>query len=218
MFSEARKNMVDGQIHTASVTDPNILQAFETVPREVFVPEKLKNVAYTDANLDLGQGRYLLDPIVYARMLQFCAPHSDDVALDVASGSGYSSIILSRLVKTVISLEKNKRQRDKCERVIQSLNVCNVMQVDGGITLGADEYAPYSLIVINGAVSEVPAKILNQLDVGGRLICVLKSDGCSKGTATLFSKSQSGNVSMKVLFDASVPVLAEFAGETEFAL
>ncbi len=218
MFSNSRKNMVDGQIHTASVTNADLLQAFETVPRELFVPEKLKSVAYTDANLDLGQGRFLLEPLVYAKMLQACSPCADDVVLDVASGSGYSSVILSHLVNTVISLEKNKRQKDKCERVLQSLDVCNVVLVDGDIVSGAKDHAPYSLIVINGAVCEVPADILNQLAVGGRLVCVLAEKGDSKGSATLFRKSEGGHVSKTYLFDASVPFLPEFLCEEAFAL
>ncbi len=218
MFSEARKNMVDGQIHTAGVVNPMLLKAFETVPRELFVPEKLKNVAYTDINLDLGQGRYLIAPIAFSRMLEFAAPKADDVVLDIASGGGYSSVILSSIVNTVISLEVNKRQRDKAQRNMQAMDICNVVQVEEDIKKGAPEYAPYSLVVINGAVEEVPANIFDQLAVGGRLVTVVKELERNVGKATLFTKSDNGNISSKILFDAAVPNLDEFQKEDVFAL
>lgn len=217
MFSEARKNMVDGQIHTAGVTNPDLLKAFEDMPRELFVPEKLKHVAYTDVDLDLGQGRYLVEPIVYSKMLEYANLSKNDVVLDVASGCGYSSAILSRLANTVISLESNKRQRDKAERVMQSLDICNVVHVDGDIARGVADHAPYSLIVINGSVPEVSDDLLDQISCGGRLVCVLQSSSVSGGRATLFTKSSNGNISSRTLFDASVPSLKEFSVEQGFA-
>ncbi len=217
MFSEARKNMVDGQIHTAGVVNPLLLEAFETVPRELFVPEKLKYVAYTDISLDLGQGRYLLAPIAYSRMLEFVTPRADDVVLDIASGSGYSSVILSKLVNTVISLEINKRQKDKALRNMQSMDICNVVQVEGAINQGEPEHAPYSLIVINGAVEYVPDVIFDQLAVNGRLITIIKNTDLSIGKATLFTKSDNGIISSKILFDVAVPNLDEFEKEDVFA-
>jgi protein-L-isoaspartate(D-aspartate) O-methyltransferase len=217
MFSDARKNMVDGQVHTAGVSNPLILEAFGTVPRELFVPEKLKNVAYTDISLDLGQGRSLLAPIAYSKMLEFAAPQPHEVVLDVAAASGYSSVILSKLVNTVISLDKNKRQKDKAQRAMQSLDICNVVQVDGDVAQGASEYAPYSLIVINGAVEEVPQVILDQLAVNGRLITIVQTSEFSVGKATIFTKSDKGVVSSKILFDAAVPSIPEFEKAEAFS-
>lgn len=207
--------MVDGQIHTAGVVSPAILEAFSSIPRELFVPEKYKSIAYTDTNLDLGQGRVLLSPVVYSRMLEYAETKPCDVALDIASASGYSSVILSSLVGTVIALEKNKRQKDKAERLIQNLNICNVFQVDGEIEEGAAEHAPYSLILINGAVSHVPDPLLEQLSKDGRLIApVISAESCVR--VTMFRKSDNGSVSSKILFDTAVPELSEFAARPEF--
>lgn len=216
MFSDARKNMVDGQIHTAGVVNPRILDAFSTVPRESFVPEKIRNIAYTDVSLDLGQGRFLLEPIAYSRMLEFVRPQESDVVLDVGSASGYSSAILSNLVSTVISLEKNKRQKDKAVRNMQLLGACNVVQVDGEIHEGAPKHAPYSLIIINGAVEEVPECFFDQLANGGRLITVVKDVDQKVGKATLFAKSMAGEVSSRILFDAALPNLPGFEKQKEF--
>lgn len=217
MFSQARKNMVDGQVHTSGVVSPLILQAFEEVPRELFVSEKLKGVAYTDISLDLGQGRSLLAPIAYSKMLEFAAPKQHEVVLDIASASGYSSVILSKLVNTVISLEKNKRQKDKALRNMQSMNICNVVHVDGEIDKGAPDHAPYSLIMINGAIAKINKSILDQLAPNGRLVTVIKDSEFSVGKATLFTKSESGVVSSKILFDVAVPNLPEFENDNSFA-
>ena len=92
------------------MVDTGILQSFETVPRELFIPEKLQGVAYTDENIDIGQGRFVMEPIIHAKLLQAVLPVAGDIVLDIGIGSGYSSAILSPLVTTVIALEHNKRQ------------------------------------------------------------------------------------------------------------
>lgn len=215
-FLQTRINMVDGQIHPAGVVDPRILESFETVPRELFVPERLQGVAYTDEDLDIGQGRYLLEPITHAKMMQAVQPVEMDVVLDIGVGAGYSSAILSPMVTTIIALEHNKRQMDKATKLWDRLDVCNVALIEGTLTDGVPEQAPYSLIIINGAVEEVPDNIIDQIDVGGRLIAVIRKAGHAAGQAVLFVKSQSGDVSSKILFDASVPFLKGFEPKVRF--
>ncbi|MGH1403103.1 MAG: protein-L-isoaspartate O-methyltransferase family protein [Alphaproteobacteria bacterium] len=215
-FSQARKNMVDGQVHTAGVVDPRILDMFSTVPRELFVPEKLQGVSYTDENLDIGQGRCLMEPITHARLLQEARLVESDVVLDIAAGSGYSSAILSPIVSTVIALENNKRQMDKAQRVWDKLDMCNIVLETGKLNEGVTEHAPYSLIVINGSVPEVPDVILKQLAVGGRLVTVIAQKGDTIGQAKLFYKNDNGDVSSKTLFDTGIPFLADFGLEDAF--
>ncbi len=217
-FLQERTNMIDGQIHTAGVVNEAILNAFQTTPRELFLPEKLKAVAYTDENLDIGQGRYLMEPIVHSKMLQAIEPTSSDVVLDIGCGSGYSSAILSSIVSTVIAVENNKRQIDKANRAWESLDCCNIALIDNKLNEGEPEHAPYSMIVINGAVTEVPSAILDQLDINGRLVTVVTKAGQKNGQAMLFVKNQNGSVSSKALFDASIPFLKEFYHEAAFQL
>ncbi len=215
-FSQARKNMVDGQIHTAGVVDPRILDAFSSLPREAFVPEKLQNVSYTDENLNIGQGRWLLEPITHARLLQEARLVSNDVVLDIAAGAGYSSAILSSIVSTVIALENNKRQTDKAQRVWEKLGMCNIVLESGDLNQGVAKHAPYSLIVINGSVPEVPNAILEQLAVGGRLVTVIAQENDTIGQAKLFYKNENNDVSSKVLFDTGIPFLNEFGKDGVF--
>ncbi len=217
-FEQARTNMVDGQIHTAGVVDDGILNAFLTVPREQFVPEKLKGIAYSDEDIDIGQGRYMLEPITHARMLQKAEVCADDVVLDIGSGAGYSSAILSSLVTTVIAVEHNKRQMDKAVKQWDSQGICNVVLIDDVLTDGNAQHAPYSLIIINGAVSEVPDVLFDQLDNGGRLITIIKKPNSVMGSVTLFRKGENGEVSSMPLFEAGTPFLKGFEAVPEFVL
>lgn len=215
-FKKMRENMVDGQIHTNGVVDEAILNSFLTVPRELFVPEKLQHVSYADENVDIGQGRYLIEPMVHAKMLQQVGVRSDDVVLDIGCGYGYSSAILSSLVTTVIAVEHNKRHCEKAKRVWEKLDLCNIVLVEDALQGGAPEHAPYSLIVINGAVPEVPEAFLDQLDLNGRLVAVVQDAGSVQGQAKLYMKDDQGYVSSIALFDAGIPVLEEFKKEPEF--
>ncbi len=215
-FSQARINMIDGQISTASVVNPKILESFGFVPRELFVPEKLKDIAYMDESLDIGQGRFLLAPIAYAKMLEAVTPNENDVVLDIGCGSGYSSAILSPLVTTVIALEHNKRQMDKAVKLWEQLGACNIALIEGALTDGVLEQAPYSLIIFNGAVSKIPPKIIDQIGNGGRLIAIIKEADSYVGCATLFAKNCNGDVSSKKLFDANAPFLKGFEPESKF--
>lgn len=215
-FPKARVNMIDGQLSTSGVVNEQILESFSYVPREMFVPQKLRDVAYIDESLDIGQGRFLLSPIVYSKMVQAANPCGFDVVLDIGSAYGYSSAILSPLVTTVIALEHNKRQMDKAAKLWEQLGVNNIVLSEGELANGVPEQAPYSLIIINGAVSEVPKKIIDQIDVGGRLVAVVREDSSYVGCATLFIKSHNGDVSCKKLFDANIPFIKGFEPSLEF--
>ena len=215
-FDAARKNMVDGQIHTASVVNPHILDSFSRIPRELFVPEKQRDISYVDECINIGQGRYLMEAVVLARLLQAAEPKQDNVALVVGSDSGYSCAILSTLVSTVIAVEDRKRHLDRAARAFEKLDICNIATFEKPIVDGDKERAPYDVILINGAVESVPDIILSQLAKGGRLITVLNNVSCSVGQATLFSKNEQGHISSRALFDASVPLIEDFTKETVF--
>ncbi len=215
-YLQTRINMVDGQIHPNGVVDQRILDSFQTVPRELFVPERLRGVSYTDDDLDIGQGRYLLDPTTHAKMIQAVLPRETDVVLDIGVGAGYSCAILSPMVTTIIALEHNKRQMDKATKLWDKLDCCNVALIEGKLEDGVPEQAPYSLIFINGAVSSVPVSIIDQLDINGRLVTVLRENSQSCGRAVMFMKSKDGSVSSKVLFDANVSFLSSFKPKRAF--
>lgn len=216
-FKKARENMMDGQVHPFGVVDEKILDVFATVPRELFVPEKLQSVAYIDEDLEIGRGRYLMESKVHAKMLQALDLNETDVALDIGVASGYSSVILSHLVTTVIALENDKAYIEQATKTWQNQNVNNAVMVGGAFDAGAEEHAPYNVIVLNGAVEFVSQTILDQLEVGGRLVTIIRKNQYDVGCVTLFLKSQSGSVSSTPLFDASTPYLQGFEPLKKFA-
>jgi protein-L-isoaspartate(D-aspartate) O-methyltransferase len=213
-FAAARSNMVESQIRTNKVTDPHLLDAFETTPRERFVPEPLRGIAYVDQDVALGGERFVMEPMVLAKLLQAARPGPGDVALDLGCGSGYATAILSRLVATVVALEVDAALAAAANQTLDELEIDNAVVVEGPLVEGYPKQAPYNVILLNGAVSEVPLAIADQLAEGGRLVTVV-SVGAGLGRATLMRRD-SGVISSRILCDASVPVLPGFEAAPGF--
>ena len=213
-FAAARLNMVESQIRPNKVTDPRLIDAFETLPRERFVPEPLRGIAYVDEDVALGGNRYVMEPRVLARLLQAAAPGPDDVALDLGCGSGYATAILARLVATVVALEDDTALAAAANRTLGELEIDNVVVVEGRLTEGYPKQAPYNVILLGGAVAEVPPVIADQLAEGGRLVAVV-SAGRGLGRATLMRRD-GGVISSRVLYDAALPILPGFEAPSGF--
>lgn len=216
-FAQARTNMVDCQIHTNGVIDPRILKAFETVPREDYLPKDKKAVAYQDEDIMLGNGRILMEPQVCARMIQLAKPGSDDVALVIGDSSGYVSAILSSVVSTVLTLEDDKSVLEAIEKRHVSQEICNVVSIEGDLKQGAAKNAPYSIIFINGSVAEVPETILKQLAPHGRLVAIIKGGNQIMGDVTLFEAEENGYISSYPHFKAGCPHLKGFEPKQKFS-
>jgi protein-L-isoaspartate(D-aspartate) O-methyltransferase len=213
-FAAARWNMVESQLRTNKVTDLRVLDAFETVPRELFVPEPLRGIAYVDEDVALGGGRFVMEPRVLARLLQAAQPGPEDMALDLGCGSGYATAILSRLVATVVALEADAALAEAANRTLDKLEIDNAVVVEGRLAEGYPKQAPYNVILLGGAVAEIPAAIADQLAENGRLVAVV-SAGPGLGRATLMRRD-GGLISSRVLYDASLPVLPGFEAAPGF--
>ncbi len=213
-FAAARSNMVDCQLRTNKVTDLRVLDAFETVPREVFVAETRRSVAYVDDDLEVAPGRHLMEPMVLARLIQAAAVEDDDLVLVIGSASGYSSAILSHLAATVVGLECDRGLADRAAELFAELGIDNVVAEEGPLEAGYPSQAPYNVVLIDGSVAEVPAAITEQLADGGRLVTVVR-DGAALGRANLMQRT-GDVVSGRVLFDAATPLLPGFAGADGF--
>lgn len=206
-FELARDLMIDGQLKPNQVNDPRILDAFRVVPRELFVPSSLKGVAYVDEDIEVAPGRYLLEPLVLARMIQAANPTARDVALDVASGTGYSAAVLAQLAGAVVALEEDQELADRATGTLLDLRYDSVVVVKSPLTQGWAEQAPYDVIVINGMVEDVPQALLDQLNENGRLVAVENMRGVGK--AMLYIK-EGGIIGKRELFDAASPLLPGF--------
>jgi protein-L-isoaspartate(D-aspartate) O-methyltransferase len=203
----ARQNMVNNQLLTNKLTDDRIAQALLSVPRENFVPKGLRGVAYLDEDIPLENGRYLMEPMIFARLLQFSAVGNDDVVLDVACANGYSTAVLAQLAAAVVGLEADEAAVRGAETQLAALNIDNAAVVAGELTDGCGDQGPYDVIFINGAVDKVPAAYVEQLAEGGRLVVVERRGQVSR--AVLYS-NRDGLLSRRELFDAMIPLLPGF--------
>lgn len=209
-----RTAMVDSQLRTNRVTDPRLLAAMAEIPRERFVPEDRREIAYIDEDIPLGHGRYLLEPRVFARLVQTADVGASDVVLDVGCGAGYSATVLGRLARAVVALESEPGLLALGEAAAADIEHDNVVIESGPLAEGWPRQAPYDVILVNGAVERVPDALLDQLADGGRLCAVVRPDD-GPGRATLTVRS-GDTVSGRPVFDAATPVLAEFRRAKEF--
>ncbi len=206
-FELMRRNMVACQIRTTKVTDAGILAALSAVPREAFVPEPLKAIAYADEDLHLAAGRYMMEPVVLARLLQAAAITPGDTALAIGCTTGYAVALLARLAETVVGIESDAQFVADCDTVLAQLGVDNAAVVEGDLSQGYPRQGPYDAILIEGRCGEIPQRITDQLADGGRLVSVIDENGVGK--AVLMKRS--GNaVGSRILFDAQVPPLKAF--------
>jgi protein-L-isoaspartate(D-aspartate) O-methyltransferase len=212
-YEAARRNMVESQIRTNKVTHAALLDALSAVPRERFLPPDRAFAAYVDDDVLVAPGRYLMEPMVFARMVQLAEATARDRALLVGAGAGYGAAVLARLVASVIALESDPALAARGKGELASLAVENASQVTGPLAQGWPGKAPYDLILIEGAVEEVPQALFDQLANGGRIVAVVKTEGM--GRATLFIE-RNKVISHRPAFDAAVPLLAEFRRQRGF--
>lgn len=218
-FKTARENMVDSQLHTADVTDSRILAVMGTVHREQFVPSALRPIAYMDDDIRIrdadksNPARYLMEPMAFARLVQLAAVRKSDLVLDVGCGMGYSTAVLAGLADSVVALESDETLAQAATQRLSEQGVDNAAVVIGPLADGYPKQCPYNVIVLNGAVPEVPERLLDQLADGGRLVAIL--DRGPVGKAHIYVRH--GSVaSGKLAFDASVKPLPGFERETAF--
>lgn len=213
-FATARRNMVDRQIRTNAVMDEALLAALGAVPRERFVPDNLRGVAYIDEDLPLKKGRVLTEPLVFARLVQLAEITPSDMVLDIGCATGYSTAVLARLANTVVALESDPELAAAATATLSELGCDNAIVVAGPLSEGYAKQAPYDAIVFGGAVPRIPDKIVRQLAEGGRLVAVV-GDGVGHGTLVTRSR---GIAASRAVFDAATPVLPDFAARQEFVL
>ncbi len=213
-YAAARLHMVDSQIKTNKVTDTRLLEAFEEVPRERFVHESQRGYAYIDEDLKVADERYLVEPMVQARMIQAADIKSSDVVLDIGAGPGYSTAIIARVAATVVALESDEGLAKHAIRTLEELGVDNAIVIKEALTEGYPKQAPFNVILINGAVSEVPKQIVDQLADGGRLVTVIRGER-GVGRAT-YMERLGDTISRRELFDAATPFLPGFRRQPGF--
>lgn len=214
-FAAARTAMVDRQVRPSDVTSFPIIEAMLAIPREAFAAPEAKQVAYVDAPLPQGQGRYALEPRVFAKMLDGARIGPDDLILDLAPGLGYSTAVIARLSAAVIAIEPDATLAAAAAEALAANDIDNAMVRQGDPAEGDPAHGPFDAIFINGAIGEAPQGLLNQLKDGGRLVAITM-DG-AHGRAEVIVRS-GDRFTARRLFDGSAPMIPGFEKEAEFAL
>jgi protein-L-isoaspartate(D-aspartate) O-methyltransferase len=201
-FAAARGHMVDSQIRPNRVTHARLIAAMRSVPREAFLPAALAASAYADGDVKLGGGRVLMEPRVLARLLQAAEPRPGERALVVAAGAGYGAALLAACGVAVTALEDDAALRAMAPATP------GVSFVNGAPAAGWPSGAPYDIILIEGAVAEVPEALGAQLAEGtGRLVAVRRGGAVSQA---VLGEVFGGVLSLAILFDCATPLLPAF--------
>ncbi|MFV0368659.1 MAG: protein-L-isoaspartate O-methyltransferase family protein [Hyphomicrobiaceae bacterium] len=215
-----RKNMVESQVRPSDITDRQILNALSDVPREAFLPTALKSIAYIDESLPLSKAesgspaRGMMAPRTFAKLLQYAAIEQGDVVLDVGAMTGYSAAVIARLAQTVVALEENTVLAETATKTLEQLGVDNAAVVTGDLAVGYPLEGPYDAIVIEGAVEEIPAGLLDQLKEGGRLVAIEAGLPSAGVVWTRFGR----NFDRRIAFQATAPAVPGFEKKKEFVL
>jgi len=202
-FADPRNRMVDSQIRPNKVTDPRILTAMRTIPRERFLPPALAPLAYADKDVPLGDGRVLMEPMLTARLIQLIAPVAGERALVVAAGVGYGAAVLAACGVRVIALEENDTLLAVARTALAAISP-GVNLVTGKLAAGWPMDAPYDIVLIEGAVAAPPAAIVAQLrQETGRLVTVIRG-AAGPGHAVRGEATQAG-MQLRPEFDCATP-------------
>jgi protein-L-isoaspartate(D-aspartate) O-methyltransferase len=220
-FSVQRLNMVESQVRPSDVTDQRIVRAMLEVPRELFVPAEMAQLAYIDGPVPVaarakgGEARCLLPPRTFAKLLQLLEIEPQSAVLDVGCATGYSTAVLARLARHVVALEADRALAEAAKGKLETLGVGNATVVEGPLAGGAAAHGRHDAILLNGAVRSVPPALLDELADGGRLVAVLRRGPVCRAHVW----HRSGNtLDEQPAFEAAAAPLPGFEEPAEFIL
>lgn len=203
-----RARMVATLIAARGIKDPRVLDAMRSVPRHLFVAEALRSKAYGDHALPIGEKQTITQPYVVARIAELLHPSPEDRVLEIGAGSGYQAAVLSRLARNVYSVERIPALARRAQQVLSKLGYINVsISVFDG-TYGWGEWAPYAAIAVAAGAPEIPAPLLDQLALGGRL--VIPVGGETEQRLVRVTKTAEGLVREEFDLVSFVPLLGRF--------
>lgn len=219
--NEMRKNMILGQLFTNDIGNKHIFNAMAHIPREGFVPERIHGAAYVDEDLDVGNGRYMMAPLTFAKLLDMAEITPACRVLNIGCLTGYSAAVLAKLAALVVSTDTDAAALEEARLHMNALRITNVnLQAVANMADGYAGLAPYDVIVINGAINFIPEKLAAQLAPGGRMVTVRNVamrpgivGGLGKG---LLIRRVEQKLQYREYFDASCALLPGFEQGTAF--
>ena len=215
-FEEARHNMVVQQIQPWNVKDDKVLDLLHMVPREDFVPAHLKEQAFTDMQIPIGNGQEMLMPKLEAYILQVLQVQDKEKVLEIGTGSGYLTALLASQARHVITVDIHEEFQHKAKETLKAHNINNVTYEVGDAHLGWDAHKPYDVIVVTGSLPLLPESFQRNLNVGGRLIAFVGDDPAME--MILITRESENEWSHKVLLETSVPALINAVEPERFVL
>jgi protein-L-isoaspartate(D-aspartate) O-methyltransferase len=205
-FNIARANMVESQVRPNGITDQRIIAAMAAIPRENFVPADRRDIAYVDDDLEIADGRYLIEPMVFARLVQLAEIKPQDKVLHVGAATGYGTAVLARMAARVVALEGDAALAALARDNLAGESGISI--AEGPLAKGCEAEAPFNVMVIEGRVAEVPEALLAQLAEGGRLVAVIGEGEAAKACIWTVKGKVRGQ---RAAFDAASPALPGFA-------
>lgn len=216
-FEKARENMVLSQLQPSGVVSERVMAAYQAIPREMFVPNALRGVSYLDDDIQLGNGRVVMEPLLYALMVQDAGLEAGDKCLDIGSGTGYSAAILAVLTGSVIALEQEDKLLQEANNHWKTLGLSHkITAVVGEHVGGYMASEPYKAIFINGAVASISNVLLSQLADDGVLYAVLMPEDSGIGKVVAVRRDEHGHVSQTVLGAGVTSYVPGFAPKNTF--
>ncbi|WP_227269734.1 protein-L-isoaspartate O-methyltransferase family protein [Roseobacter weihaiensis] len=212
-FSARRTTMVDTQVRPADVTKFPIIEAMLTIQREDFVPAAQREAAYVGENLELEEGRVILEPRTLAKMLDNLDISVDELVLDVGSALGYSAAVIARMAEAVVAVEEDEALASEAQDALSAAGIDNVILHNGPLVEGAAQHGPYDVIVVQGGIVKLPDALVAQLKDDGRIACLFMDGPLGE---VRIGRKQNGLISWRSAFNAGAPVLPGFESAPAF--
>ncbi len=214
-YAKARETMVEQQVRPWDVLDVRVLDAIATIPREAFVPEALRALAYADTALPIGHGEMMMKPVLEGRTLQSLLPTAGECVLEIGTGSGYLTACLARLSREVVSLELHAGLADSARTRLQALGMGANVGIECADACTWQTTRQFDAICVTGAVDKLPSHWLRWLKPDGRLFVV---QGRSPAMDAVLVRHDVNGLAVQSLFETDIPYLAGTAPQAEFTL
>ncbi len=203
-YEQARRNMVEYQIKARGIKDKRVLSAMLKVPRHLFVPEEMKDMAYRDEPLPIGYGQTISQPYIVAYMTEALKLRPEDKVLEIGTGSGYQTAILAELVRDVYTIEIIPELSERAQETLKNLGYTNIEFLIGDGSKGWPEKAPFDAILVSAAPAEVPPALVEQLQINGRLVIPVGTDSQE---LVLIKKTKKGLEKTRLIGVRFVPLI-----------
>ena len=214
-YAKARETMVEQQVRPWDVLDVRVLETISSIPREAFVAEALRTLAYADTALPIGHGEVMMKPVLEGRTLQALLPAAGECVLEIGTGSGYLTACLSRLSREVVSLERHADLADAARARLHAQGMDANIRIEHADACKWQTTRQFDAICITGAVDALPARWLEWLRPDGRLFVV---QGRSPAMEAVLVRHGVNHATFESLFETDLPYLAGTAPQPEFTL